>query len=63
MMEEVRDNQHPAVGNILISLGELFINIDDKTQDSILILTRAVSIFRPLKSHRRHVRRNYKKNT
>ena len=62
MMEEVQDSRHPAVGNILISLGEFFINIDDKTQESILILTRAVEIFRPLKSYRRNVRKNYKEN-
>ena len=56
MMEEVHDSQHPAVGNILISLGELFINIDDKTHESVPILRRAVSLFRPMKSHRRNVK-------
>ena len=55
-MEEVKDSKHPAVGNILVSLGELFINVDDKTHESVPILSRAVSIFRPMKYYRRNVR-------
>jgi tetratricopeptide (TPR) repeat protein len=54
-MEEVKDSKHPAVGNILVSLGELFINVDDKTHQSVPILSRAVSIFRPMKSYRRNL--------
>ena len=55
MMEEVTNSEHPDVGNVLASLGELFINIDDKTHESVPTLSRAVSIFQPLKSHRRNV--------
>lgn len=55
-MEEVQGRMHPDVGNVLISLGELLINVDYKTHESIPTLSRAVSIFEPLKTHKRSVR-------
>ena len=55
IMEEVYGPQHPEVGTILTSLGENLINLSQKSNDSVTILNRAVTIFESQQKHRKKV--------
>ena len=55
IMEEVYGPQHPEVGTILTSLGENMINLSQKSNDGVIILNRAVTIFESQQKHRKKV--------